>query len=46
MMRKTSLIFLGAIAGAGLTILVTQLGTISVGSTAEAAHSDWLKEKH
>ena len=40
MMRKTPLIFLGAIAGAGLTLLVTQPRTVSVGSRAEAALSD------
>ena len=40
MMRKTPLIFLGAIAGAGLTLLVTQPRTVSVGSSAEAALSD------
>src|ERR1700733_2294940 len=40
MMRKTPLIFLGAIAGAGLTLLVTQPRTVSVGSRAEAAISD------
>ena len=40
MMRKTPLIFLAAIAGAGLTLLVTQPRTVSVGSSAEAALSD------
>ena len=40
MMRKTSLIFLGAIAGAGLTHLATQSHTIFVGSIAKAASSD------
>jgi carboxyl-terminal processing protease len=44
MMRKTSLIFLGAIAGAGLTLLVTHPRTISGGSTAEAAHSDTYQQ--
>jgi carboxyl-terminal processing protease len=39
-MRKTSLILLGAIAGAGLTLWVTQPRTVSVGSRAEAALSD------
>ena len=43
-MRKTSLIFLGAIAGAGLTLLVTHPRTISVGSSAEAAHSDTYQQ--
>jgi carboxyl-terminal processing protease len=37
MMRKTSLMFLGAIAGAGLTLLVTQPHTGFVGSSAKAA---------
>src|ERR1700724_2350593 len=32
MMRKTSLIFLGAIAGAGLTLLATQPHSVFVGS--------------
>ena len=40
MMRKTSLIFLGAIAGAGLTLLVTQPRTVMVESSAKAALSD------
>ena len=40
MMRKTSLIFLGAIAGAGLTLLAIQSHTIFVGSIAKAASSD------
>jgi carboxyl-terminal processing protease len=43
-MRKTSLIFLGAIAGAGLTLLVTHPRTISVGSSAEAAYSDTYQQ--
>ena len=38
-MRKTSLMFLGAIAGAGLTLLATQPHTALVGSTAKAASS-------
>ena len=38
-MRKPSIIFLGAIAGAGLTLLVSQPRTFS-GSSAEAALSD------
>ena len=37
--RKTSLIFLGAIAGAGLTFWVAQPRTVGVGSRAEAALS-------
>src|ERR1700726_1534300 len=40
MMRKTSLIFLGAIAGVGLTLLATQPHTVFVGSSAKAASSD------
>ena len=40
MMRKTSFIFLGAIAGAGLTLLATQSHNIFVGSIAKAASSD------
>ncbi|HKN11533.1 MAG TPA: S41 family peptidase, partial [Pseudomonadota bacterium] len=44
MMRKTSLMFLGAIAGAGLTLLVTQPHTALVGSTAKAASSDTYRQ--
>ncbi|HKM88026.1 MAG TPA: peptidase S41, partial [Xanthobacteraceae bacterium] len=44
MMRKTSLIFLGAIAGAGLTLLATQPHTALVGSTAKAASSDTYRQ--
>ena len=44
MMRKTALIFLGAIAGAGLTLLVTQPRTVNVGSSAEAALSDTYQQ--
>jgi carboxyl-terminal processing protease len=40
MMRKTSLIFLGAIAGAGLTLLATQPHAVFVGPSAKAASSD------
>src|ERR1700726_2666050 len=40
MMRKTSLIFLGAIAGVGLTLLATQPHSVFVGSSANAALSD------
>src|SRR5262252_6517469 len=43
-MRKASLMFLGAIAGAGLTLLVTHPGAVSVGSSAEAALSDTYKQ--
>src|SRR5208283_4805242 len=44
MMRKTSLMFLGAIAGAGLTLLATQPHTALVGSTAKAASSDTYRQ--
>ena len=44
MMRKTPLIFLGAIVGAGLTLLVTQPRILSVGSSAEAALSDTYQQ--
>jgi carboxyl-terminal processing protease len=44
MMRKTPLIFLGAIAGAGLTLLVTQPRILIVGSSAEAALSDTYQQ--
>jgi carboxyl-terminal processing protease len=43
-MRKMSLIFIGAIAGAGLTLLVTHPSAVSVGSRAEAALSDTYKQ--
>jgi len=43
-MRKASLIFLGAIAGAGLTLLVTDPRAVSVGSSAKAALSDTYKQ--
>jgi carboxyl-terminal processing protease len=43
-MRKVSLIFLGAIAGAGLTLLATHPNAVSVGSSAEAALSDTYKQ--
>src|ERR1700733_13467619 len=44
MMRKTSLVFLGAIAGAGLTVLATQPHSIFVGSSAKAASSDTYRQ--
>jgi carboxyl-terminal processing protease len=44
MMRKTSLIFLGAIAGAGLTLLATQPRTVFVGSSAKAASLDTYRQ--
>ena len=40
MMRKTSLLFLGAVAGAGLALLATQPHSVFVGSSAKAASSD------
>jgi carboxyl-terminal processing protease len=44
MMRKTSLIFLGAMAGVATTLLVTQPHSMLVGSSARAAASDTYKE--
>ena len=44
MMRKTPVIFLGAIAGAGLTLLVTQPRILKVGSSAEAALSETYQQ--
>ena len=44
MMRKTSLIFLGAIAGAGLTLLATQPHMAFVGASAKAAASDTYRQ--
>src|SRR6476620_3611299 len=44
MMRKISLIFLGAIAGAGPTLLATQPLTVLVGSSAKAASSDTYRQ--
>ena len=44
MMRKTSLLFLGAVAGAGLTLLATQPHTALVGSSAKAASSDTYRQ--
>jgi carboxyl-terminal processing protease len=44
MVRKTSLIFLGAIAGAGLTLLATQPPSVFVGSSAKAASSDTYRQ--
>src|SRR5215468_10249754 len=40
MMRKTSLIFLGALVGVVATLLLTQLHTLLIGSAARAAASD------
>ena len=44
MMHKTSFVFLGAIAGAGLTLLATQPHTVFVESIAEAASSDTYRQ--
>ena len=44
MMRKTSLIFLGAVAGAAVTLLATQPHTALVGSSAKAAASDTYRQ--
>src|SRR5271155_4722586 len=44
MMRKASLIFLGAIAGAGLTLLATQPHPVFVGSIAKADSSDTFRQ--
>src|SRR5208282_1357292 len=44
MMRKTSLIFLGAVAGVGLTLLATQPRTAFVGASAKAAASDTYRQ--
>ncbi len=44
MMRKTSLMFLGALAGAALTLLVVQPHTLLIGSSAKAAASDTYRQ--
>ena len=44
MMRKISLILLGAVAGAGLTLLATQPLTVLVRSSAKAASSDTYRQ--
>jgi carboxyl-terminal processing protease len=44
MVRRTSLIFLGAVAGAGLTLLATRSQTVFVGSGAKAASSDTYRQ--
>ena len=44
MMRKTSLIFLGALAGILTTLLITQPRALLVGSAARAAVSDTYRE--
>jgi carboxyl-terminal processing protease len=44
MMRKTSLVFLGALAGAALTLLAVQPHTLLIGSSAKAAASDTYRQ--
>jgi carboxyl-terminal processing protease len=44
MMRKTSLIFLGALAGAAVALLATQPHSALVGSSAKAAASDTYRQ--
>jgi carboxyl-terminal processing protease len=44
MMRKTSLIVLGAVAGAAVTLLATQPHSMFTGSSARAAASDTYRE--
>ena len=44
MMRKTSLIFLGALAGVVATLLLTQPHALLMGSAARAAASDTYRE--
>ena len=44
MMRKTSLIFLGALGGVVATLLLTQPHTLLMGSAARAAASDTYRE--
>jgi carboxyl-terminal processing protease len=44
MMRKTSLLLLGAVAGAALTVVATQPRLILLGSSAKAAAADTYKQ--
>jgi carboxyl-terminal processing protease len=44
MMRKTSLILLGAVAGAAITVMATQPRLILLGSSAKAAAADTYKQ--
>ncbi|MGA8611482.1 MAG: S41 family peptidase [Xanthobacteraceae bacterium] len=44
MMRKTSLLFLGAMAGAAMTLVVTQPNMLFIGSSAKAAASDTYRQ--
>jgi carboxyl-terminal processing protease len=43
-MRKTSLIFLGAVAGAAVTLLVVQPHSLLIGASAKAAASDTYRQ--
>ena len=45
MMRKTSLVLLGAVAGAALTVVATQPKMILLGSSAKAAAANVVKRK-
>src|SRR5256886_534151 len=44
MMRKTSLILLGAVAGVGLTLIATQPRTLFDGARAQAAAADTYRQ--
>jgi carboxyl-terminal processing protease len=44
MMRKTTLILLGALAGAAVTMVATQPRTLLIGSSAKAAASDTYRQ--
>ena len=44
MIRKTALIFLGAIAGVGLTLLMTQPHRVFAGSSAKAVSSNTYQQ--
>ena len=44
MMRKTTLILLGALAGAAATLVATQPRTLLLGSSAKAAASDTYRQ--
>jgi carboxyl-terminal processing protease len=44
MMRKTTLILLGALAGAAVTVVATQPRTLLIGSSAKAAASDTYRQ--
>src|SRR5579863_9692933 len=44
MMRKTYLVFLGAVAGAAVAIMLTQPHALLLGSAARAAASDTYRE--